>query len=136
MAAWVMVTTLAAQSAGPPPPLTLSEYVQVLNSSLASVRALKVDPQKTEEAIRNLPSAWQVEVDGRSFEVSTETVRQELRTWQGKHEDAALDRAERHLELLAAVGMAHERRERGVHRELHVRVRERRTATDRPSGAA
>jgi hypothetical protein len=95
-----MVTTLAAQSAGAPPPLTLSEYVQVLNSWLASVRTLKADPQKAEEVIRNLPSAWQVEVDGRSFEVSTETVRQELGTWQGKHEDAALDRAERHLELL------------------------------------
>jgi hypothetical protein len=94
-----MVTTLAARSAGAPP-LTLSEYVQVLDSSLASVRALKADPQKTEEAIRNLPSAWHVEVDGRSFEVSTETVRQELGAWQRKHEDAALDSAERHLELL------------------------------------
>jgi hypothetical protein len=93
-----MVTTSAAQSAGSP--LTLSEYVQVLNSSLASVRALKADPQKTEEAIRNLPSAWQVEVDGRSFEVSTETVHQELGTWQRNREAAALDRAERHLELL------------------------------------
>src|ERR1700721_2390888 len=100
LAAWVMLATSAAQSAAAPPPLSLSEYVQVLNSTLASVRALKADPQKAEEAIRYLPSAWQVEVDGRSFEVSTETVRRELGTWQGKHEDSALDRAERHLELL------------------------------------
>jgi hypothetical protein len=100
LAVGVMVTTSAGQSAVAPPTLTLSEYVQVLNSSLASVRALKADPQKAEEAIRNLPSAWRVEVDGKSFEVSTESLRQELGTWQVKHEAAALDRAERHLELL------------------------------------
>ncbi len=94
-----MMMTLAAQSAGAPP-LTLSEYVQALNSSLASLRTLKADPQKADETIRNLPPAWQVEVDGRIFQVSTETVRQELGTYRGKHEDAALDRAQRHLELL------------------------------------
>ena len=81
-------------------PLAIHEYISALDNSLATVRSLKSDPAKADEIIRDLPSAWHVQSDGREFEVSTETLRQLLQAWQSKHDEASFERVVQYLELL------------------------------------
>jgi hypothetical protein len=102
MAILVAPGTSTAQPAaiGIPAPLTLQQYIQVLDDSLAAVRKIKWDPQRTGDFLQSLPSAWHVEADGRSFEISTETIRRDLGAWQTKPDPAGLDPILQHLETL------------------------------------
>ena len=89
-----------ARASEAPQPLAIHEYISVLDSSLTAVRSLKSEPGRADEIIRDLPSAWHVQIDGREFEVSTETLRQLLQAWQSKHDEASFDRMVQYLELL------------------------------------
>jgi hypothetical protein len=106
LAYWLVLTRLAvpgmlpAQSASPPAHLNLSQYIQVLDDSLAAVRAINGDRRKAADFAQSLPSAWLVETNGRNFEISTETIRHGLETWQSKPASASLDPILQHLETL------------------------------------
>lgn len=89
-----------AQPAVSPEPLTLAQYIQALDDSLAAVREIRGDPQKASHLAQSLPSAWKLEADGKIFEVSTEAIRSELGAWQKKPETPALDPILRYLETL------------------------------------
>ena len=97
-----------AQLASATAPLTVQAYVRTLDTALATVREIKVDPQKAEDLAQSLPSAWLVEADGRSFEISTDTIRQDLDIWQRKRDDASLDSILRHIETLRYEAAAYE----------------------------
>ena len=96
----VCVGVAALALAAEAQPLAIHEYISALDHSLATVHSLQSDPAKADEILRDLPSAWHVQIDGREFEVSTETLRQLLQAWQAKHDEAAFDRVVRYLELL------------------------------------
>lgn len=81
-------------------PLTLAQYIQALDDSLAAVRDIKGDPQRAAWLAQNLPATWKVEADGRSFEVSTESIRRDLGAWQKKPKTEGLDLILQHLETL------------------------------------
>lgn len=81
-------------------PLAIRDYVSALDNSLAAVRSFKSDPGEADEFIRELPPAFHVQMDGREFVVSTETLRQLLQAWQSKHDEASFDRIVQYLELL------------------------------------
>ncbi len=81
-------------------PLTVDEYVRVLDGALASIRSLRSDPHKADEIFRNLPSAWHVDLGARQVEVSTEPVRQQLLAWQSKHDEESLDGIIKYLEFV------------------------------------
>jgi hypothetical protein len=89
-----------AQPAESPAPLTLAQYIQALDDSLAAVRAIKGDPQRAADLAQSLPAAWKVEVDGKIFEISTEGIRRGLGAWQKKPETPGLDLILQHLETL------------------------------------
>ena len=93
-----------AQPADTARPLALKPYIQALDDALAAARNLKDakedGPQKAEALVRSLPPAWQVDGDGKSFEISTETIRRDLGAWQKKPDSATLDRIVQHLETL------------------------------------
>lgn len=99
-AAW----TSAAQLADTARPLPLKSYIQTLDDALAAARKLKDakddGPQKAEDLQHSLPPAWQVDADGNTFEISTESIHRDLGAWQKKPDSAALDRIVQHLETL------------------------------------
>ena len=100
----VLVACVAVVLSAPPSsaqePLSIDQYVSVLDGSLASIRSLRSDPRRADEIFRNLPSAWQVDLAGRQVEVSTEPLRQQLLAWQSKHDEASLDRIIEYLEFV------------------------------------
>ena len=98
LAIWfVLVMGLTPMS---PAPLTLAQYIQALDDSLAAVRTIKGDPRRAASLARSLPAAWKVEADGKIFDVSLEPVRRDLGAWQKQPDTAALDRMLQHLETL------------------------------------
>jgi hypothetical protein len=97
-----------AQAAESPAPLTLAQYIQALDDSLTAVRTIKGDPQRAAYLAQNLPSAWEVEADGKIFEISTEAIRRDLGAWQKKPETATLDVILQHLETLRYQAAAYE----------------------------
>lgn len=84
-----------------PAPLTLTQYTQVLEETLAAVHQLKKDrPQKAADLVRTLPAAWHVESNGRTFEISAESLRRDLGAWQAKPSNESFDLIVQHLETL------------------------------------
>ena len=103
LALWLLLVFAGltlAQPDGVAKPLTLQQYVQNLDSSLAAVQGLTREPQKAEDFLRTLPDAWQVEAEGSSFEISTRTIRRDLGAWEKKPDKAVLARILQHLETL------------------------------------
>jgi len=100
LAMWITPGTLPAQPAETAGLLTLQQYIQVLDNALSAAQKLKESPEKAEELQRNLASAWHVEANGRSFEISTDTIRRDLEAWQKKPDDALLEGIRQHLETL------------------------------------
>lgn len=92
--------TSGAEAAETPVPLTLQRYIQTLDDLLVAAHKLDEAPQSAGELLRALPSTWQVKADGRSFEISTETIRQDLEAWQKKPDSASLERILQRLETL------------------------------------
>src|ERR1035441_1446042 len=114
LAIWLLLAmsvapvTSTAQSTITSAPLTLQQYIQTLDDSLTALRKIKWDPQRTGDFLQDLPSAWHLEADGRSFEISTQAIRRDLGAWQKKPEPAALDPILQHLETLRYEAAAYE----------------------------
>lgn len=89
-----------ARAQASPAPLTLQQYIQSLDDSLAAVRSLKDAPEKGPEVLRRVPFSWRVDVDGKTFEVSAEPIRLDLEGWLQQHGTESYDRAVQHLETL------------------------------------
>jgi hypothetical protein len=107
LAIWLLVVacaiprSLPAQTSNSPAaPLTLTQYVRVLDDALAAVHQLQAAPQKTADLVRTLPVSWQVESGGRNFEISTESLRRDLGAWQAKPTSESIDLIVQHLETL------------------------------------
>jgi hypothetical protein len=108
MTAVCAVACASAQTVVASRPLTLGEYVQAVDDTLAQVHSLKTEQAKGEDVLRDLPPAWKVQVDGKTFEVSTEPVRSALGQWQTKHDSASIDKAVQYLETLRSQAAAAE----------------------------
>jgi hypothetical protein len=96
----LLAGTPAARAQVSPAPLTLPQYIQSLNNSLAAVRSIKETPENGPEVLRGLPFSWNVEVDGKTFEISAEPIRRDLETWLSQHGNESFNRAVQHLETL------------------------------------
>ncbi|MFZ3266256.1 MAG: DUF4129 domain-containing protein [Terriglobales bacterium] len=103
-----MPVTATAQPETVPAPLTLKQYIQTLDDSIAALQEIRENPQRAEDFLHRLPSAWHVDADGRSFEVSTESIRRDLGAWQTTPHPAALDPVLQHLETLRFEAAAYE----------------------------
>lgn len=71
------------------PSISLTQYVQILDDLRSELRRVRQEPQKADDLLHDLPPKWHVEVDGQTFEISTEGIRGEIHSWQktGKAED-------------------------------------------------
>jgi hypothetical protein len=81
-------------------PLTLGEYTQALDDSLAIAHQLNDEPQHADELLNSLPAAWHVEADGRNFAISTENLRRNLAAWRKNSDHTSLDHVVQCLETL------------------------------------
>jgi hypothetical protein len=110
MTAVCVAACASAQTTVASGPMTLSEYVQVLDDSLARVRALKNAQGKgnVDDVLRSLPVSWKVQVDNQTFEVATEPIRAKLGEWQTKHDSASIDSTVQYLEMLCSQAAATE----------------------------
>src|SRR5215475_10288535 len=71
-------------------PLSLEQYVQILNDTLTRTRELPQKPETVSALRDSLPSAWRVQTEGKSFEIPTESIRRDLGVWESKRDDATL----------------------------------------------
>lgn len=92
--------TVAAPLAAADAPLTLQQYVQRLDESRAAIQQASKEPQKPGQLLGDLPDFWQVEADGKIYEIPTQSIRRDLGAWQKKPDDAALARIVQHIETL------------------------------------
>jgi hypothetical protein len=112
MRSFLLIALLASTCALPPrstaqpsaEAFSLKQYMQTLDDSLSALRTL--NPEKAQDLQRNLPPNWHVEVDGKPFEVSTETVREAVRNWEKSGNSSDLSDAIESLELLRAEAAA------------------------------
>jgi Domain of unknown function (DUF4129) len=104
LAIGLLLAVCAAGASGAEPdtpkPLSLPQYIQVLDNALAAARTLKAKPEAFEDLLRRLPPAWHVRVDDKNYEISTETIRRDLVAWQKKPASASLDGVIQHLTTL------------------------------------
>jgi hypothetical protein len=97
-----------AQTAGASATLTLTQYIQTLDDALATVHKLSDDPQGAAHLVQTLPAAWHVEVDGRTFDIPTSSIRRDLGAWQAKPTTASLELIVQHLETLRYQAVAYQ----------------------------
>jgi hypothetical protein len=98
-AAWALPLSIYAQEP-PAGPLSLDQYIHTLDDSIARVRTMQQQPETAAELRDSLPSPWRVQVDGKTFDIPTESLRRDLGAWQSKPEEVSLQRIVRHLETL------------------------------------
>jgi Domain of unknown function (DUF4129) len=96
-AIWSPAVPCAAEPAGP---LSLPEYIQALDDLLVRARQLQQSPENTSGLSDALPDAWHVRVEDKYFEIPTDSLRRDLRTWQDKGNEGGLQRVIQHLETL------------------------------------
>jgi hypothetical protein len=94
------ISVCSADPTGQGGPLSLSQYVQSLDSVLAQARQLPQAPENIEVVKNSLPGSWHVRVDDKEFEVPTESLRRDLGKWQSKRDEATLQTVLQHLETL------------------------------------
>jgi len=101
LAAWSANGAWGAEPEGTSLSLTLQQYAQTLDDSLAAVRALRQeDPQKAGDILSNMPPLWQVEADGHKFDISTDAIRAGLVAWRKEPKGPALEPVLRQLKTL------------------------------------
>jgi len=107
-ALWTAPASSIAESPNASAPLTLNGYIQTLDNSLASLNKIKDNPHEADEFLHTLPSVWHVEADGRRFEISTESIRDDLGAWQSTPRPASLDPVLQRLETLRLEAAAYQ----------------------------
>ena len=99
----------ATDSRSAPALLTLDQYVQTLDDSLATLRRIKDSPQEAGKFLDSLPSAWHVAADGKQFDIPTESIRHGLSAWQSKSGAESLEPVLQRLETLRLEAEAYQK---------------------------
>jgi hypothetical protein len=84
----------------PPSSLSVSAYIAELDRLLRATRALDDYPQRVSELATELPVAWRVQTDQRTFDISTKWLRRDLDEWLARHHPARLGRVAEGLQAL------------------------------------
>jgi len=100
--------TSPAQTADASSTLTITQYIQTLDEALAAVHEVSAESQGAAHLVQTLPAAWHVEVDGRTYEILTSSIRRDLGAWQAKPTTASLQLILRHLETLRYQAVAYQ----------------------------
>jgi len=92
---------LAQPEPGAPPTrtLTVSEYIAELDD-LASATKQLATPEEVPKLLNSIPPVWRVQTPQRTFEVSSEWLRQNLNEWQRKPSAEIQDRTFARLQIL------------------------------------
>jgi hypothetical protein len=114
LAIFILPVPSHGQTKDPSAPLTVPQYIQELDQSIAIVQQLDKQPQKASDLLHTLPSAWQVQVEGGNFEIPAESIRRDLAAWQAKPTRPALDLIRQHLETLRYQAAGYETNTRNI----------------------
>src|ERR1035438_2962386 len=79
--------------------LTLSEYISELDRLACSVKQL-THAEEVPKLLTDIPSAWRIQTEQQTFEVSTEWLRNDLNDWQRQHSQEIQDRISTRLQTL------------------------------------
>jgi hypothetical protein len=90
------------------PPLSMSEYIERLDSLIAAVERSTDDPSSL-TSVGELPNAWRVDGSPRVFDIPTAPVRRDLRAWRTRRDAAARDRLLNTLRELRSDAVSFER---------------------------
>jgi hypothetical protein len=96
-AAAIAATEPEAQSST----ITLSEYTAQLDGLASSVKQL-AHPEDVPTLLNDIPPSWRVETPQRTFEISSEWLRQDLSEWKSKPNQEILDRIVTRLQITRA----------------------------------
>jgi hypothetical protein len=114
LAIWLLLVvgfglkTSPAQTADASSTLTLTQYIQTLDEALAAVHKLSEESPGAAHRVPTLPAAWHVEVDGRTYEIPTSSIRRDLGAWQAKPTTASLQLILQQLETLHYQAVAYQ----------------------------
>jgi Domain of unknown function (DUF4129) len=100
LAASILSTISPAQQKTNEDKLSLPQYIQALDQALARTSAMKDQPQVAADLRDDLPSSWQVDADGKSFEIPTQALRRDIGSWQRTHDDQTQQRIFTYLQTL------------------------------------
>src|SRR4030088_396879 len=97
--------TAAIAEPAPAPPqtgtVTVNEYIAELDG-LASTAKQLVHPEDVPKLLNSIPPVWRIQTAERTFEVSSEWLRQELNDWQKGPSHEIHDRIVARLQILRA----------------------------------
>jgi len=96
----LLAIAFAQQRDNPSSALSLDQYRQAVDQTLAAVTQLKDRPDSVDAVIATLPSYWQVDADGKIFSISTSAIRDDLQAWKKNPAVATLDHVVQLLGLL------------------------------------
>lgn len=89
--------------------LTASEYITQLDALAFSVKQL-AQPDEAPKLQRDIPAVWHIQAEQRTFDVSSEWLRDALNSWQRKPSREILDRIAGHLQTLRSEAASFQRR--------------------------
>ena len=106
----VLVASCAsyAASSDPAPVLSLERYQAALDRLDNHLAALEHNPDGASGVLESLPLLWRVQTDQKTFEVSTEWIRQDLGSFAQKHDASALQSIRDGLRIMREEAQAYQ----------------------------
>lgn len=101
LSTWLCAASLAELEPARPQTgtLTVSEYIAELDG-LASTAQQLAHPEEVPKLLNDIPQVWRIQTAQRTFEVSSEWLRQSLNDWQRKPSPEIQDRIVARLQIL------------------------------------
>ena len=87
--------------------LSLSQYIQTLDETIAKVSVINEKPQTAADLRNSLPNSWRIHTDGKDFEIPTDSLRREIGSWQRYHNDKAQQRILAYLKTMRSEATAY-----------------------------
>lgn len=83
----ILCTIAAAAEQTAEATLSLPQYIQALDDTIAKVSVMKRQPEIVSDLRDSLPASWRIQTDGNVFVISTDSLRREIGSWQRHRDD-------------------------------------------------
>jgi hypothetical protein len=103
----VLAVTAATQQKKADASLSLDQYIQDLDDTIAKVSAMKEQPDIVSSLRDGLPPSWRVETDGKAFVIPTDWLRREIGSWQRHQQDKTQQKILAYLQTLRSEAAAY-----------------------------
>jgi len=103
----ILIATAAAQQKTADASLSLPQYIEALDDTIAKVSVLKEQPKVVSDLRDGVPVRWRVAADGNVFVISTDSLRREIGSWQRHQDDKTQQKILAYLQTLRSEAAAY-----------------------------